>query len=153
MVLDPDPDWPIRRRRRPSRRCETMRNIGREEIDGAHDVGLSPRFLDFLLTGWREDVVDLTPVPHVKSLAQRRAALSAAFPGETLVVPTGNIRSRTFGGPYLFRGGSDFLWLTGDQDPNGVLVLHPTANGHDAILYVQPRSDVASGAQYLDRMD
>jgi Xaa-Pro aminopeptidase len=130
-----------------------MANIGREEISGAHDANIPKQFLDLMLTGWREDEVDLTPVPQAKQLARRRAQLSAAFPGDTLVIPTGNIRSRTFGAPYLFRGGSDFLWLTGDQDPNGVLVLHPSGDGHNAVLYVQPRSDIASGLQYLDRMD
>jgi Xaa-Pro aminopeptidase len=128
-------------------------NIGREEISGAHDAKLPKQFLDLMLTGWREDKVDLIPVPQVKNLALRRAMLSAAFPGDTLVIPTGNVHSRTFGAPHLFRGGSDFLWLTGDQEPNSVLVLHPTGTGHDAVLYVQPRSDIASGVQYLDRTD
>jgi Xaa-Pro aminopeptidase len=128
-------------------------NIGREELSGAHDTQIPQRFLDMMLTGWREDVPDAAPAPHVQHLARRRALLSAAFPGETLVIPTGNIRSRTFGAPYLFRGGSDFLWLTGDTDPDGVLVLHPAADGHDAVLHVRPRSDTASGSQYLDRGD
>lgn len=130
-----------------------MANIGREEVSGAHDSQIPKKFLDYMLTGWRIDEVDLTPVPQVKHLARRRTLLSAAFPGDTLVIPTGNIHSRTFGAPHLFRGGSDFIWLTGDQEPNSVLVLHPTATGHDAVLYVQPRSDIASGQQYLDRID
>jgi Xaa-Pro aminopeptidase len=130
-----------------------MANIGREEVSGAHDAEIPKKFLDFMLTGWRAEDVDLTPVPQAKNLAHRRALLSAAFPGDTLVIPTGNIHSRTFGAPHPFRGGSDFLWLTGDQEPNSVLVLHPTATGHDAVLYVRPRSDVSSGLQYLDRMD
>ncbi|MFI2369941.1 aminopeptidase P family protein [Streptomyces sp. NPDC018833] len=130
-----------------------MANIGREELSGSHDRAIPQRFLDLMATGWRTKEPDLTPVPQVKHLARRRALLSAAFPGDTLVIPTGNIHSRTFGAPYDFRAGSDFLWLTGDQEPDSVLVLHPTATGHDAVLYTQPRSDVASGAQYLDRMD
>jgi Xaa-Pro aminopeptidase len=128
-------------------------NIGREEVSGSHDTPMSQRFLDFMASGWQAEAINVAPVPQVKHLVQRRALLSAAFPGDTLVIPTGNIRSRTFGAPYLFRAGSDFLWLTGDQEPNSVLVLHPTATGHDAVLYMQPRSDVASGAQYLDRTD
>jgi Xaa-Pro aminopeptidase len=130
-----------------------MGNIGREEISGAHDARVPQKFLDLMTSGWREEDVDLTPVPQVKHLTQRRARLSAAFPGETLVIPTGNIHSRTFGAPYLFRGGSDFLWLTGDQEPNSVLVLHPAGDGHDAVLHVQPRSDASSGIQYLARVD
>jgi Xaa-Pro aminopeptidase len=137
----------------PEREENTLANIGREELTGSHDKAIPQGFLDFLATGWREEKVDLTPVPQVKHLAARRALLSAAFPGDTLVIPTGNIHSRTFGAPYEFRAGSDFLWLTGDQEPDSVLVLHPTATGHDAVLYARPRSDVASGAQYLDRID
>lgn len=140
--------------RRPlSKEKYALANIGREEGSGAHDGQIPQRFMELMATGWREQEIDLTPVPQVKHLARRRALLSAAFPGETLVIPTGTIRSRTFGGPYEFRAGSDFLWLTGDQEPNSVLVMHPTATGHDAVLYAQPRSDVASGVQYLDRMD
>ncbi|MET9426906.1 MULTISPECIES: aminopeptidase P family protein [unclassified Streptomyces] len=130
-----------------------MGNIGREEISGTHDRAIPEKFLDLMTTGWSKDEIDVAPVPHVKQLTRRRALLSAAFPGDTLVIPTGNIRSRTFGAPYEFRAGSDFLWLTGDQDPNSVLVLHPTATGHDPVLYAQPRSDSSTSAQYLDRMD
>ncbi|MGI5130991.1 aminopeptidase P family protein [Pseudonocardia sp. CA-107938] len=130
-----------------------MANIGREELSGAHDTEVPQRFLDLMLSGWREEGIDTAPAPHVEHLARRRALLSAAFPGDTLVIPTGNVHSRTFGAPYLFRGGSDFLWLTGDTDPDSVLVLHPAATGHDAVLYARPRSDTASGAQYLDRGD
>lgn len=131
-----------------------MTNIGREERAGAHDGVLPPRFADLMVDRWAPQEVDLTPVPHVEHLAARRAALSAAFPGELLVVPTGNIRSRTFGAPAPFRAGSDFLWLTGDAEPDSVLVLHPTGGGHDAVLYVRPRSDAAAGAaRYLDRTD
>jgi Xaa-Pro aminopeptidase len=138
---------------RKTQEDNALGNIGREEISGAHDTEIPQRFLDLMATGWRGEEVDLTPVPQAKNLAQRRASLSAAFPGDTLVIPTGHIRSRTFGAPYPFRAGSDFLWLTGDQEPASVLVLHPTATGHDAVLYVQPRSDAASGARYLDRVD
>jgi Xaa-Pro aminopeptidase len=130
-----------------------LRNIGREEVSGTHDSEIPRKFLDLMASGWSEQEADLTPTPQLKHLARRRSLLSDAFPGDTLVVPTGNLRSRTFGAPYDFRAGSDFLWLTGDQDPNAVLVLHPTATGHEAVLYAQPRSNPASGSMYLDRMD
>ncbi|SHH01287.1 Xaa-Pro aminopeptidase [Jatrophihabitans endophyticus] len=130
-----------------------MANIGREELAGAHDASVPKAFADLMTQGWRERDVDTTPVPHATHLARRRARLSTAFPGETLVVPTGAVRWRTFGAPYPFRAGSDLLWLTGDHDPDSVLVLHPTATGHDAVLYVRPRSDPSSGLQYLDRVD
>ena len=130
-----------------------MLNDARDETSGTHDAKLPEPFVDFLTSHWRDDAVDVTPAPHAPLLAHRRARLSEAFQGDLLVVPTGNVRSRTFGAPYLFRGGSDFLWLVGDDDPDSVLVMHPTPTGHDAVLYARPRSDASSGAQYLDRVD
>jgi len=125
----------------------------RDEISGTHDAELPQGFVDFLTSHWRDEPREVAAVPHASLLAGRRERLSEAFPGDLLVVPTGNIRSRTFGSPYPFRAGSDFLWLVGDDEPDSVLVMHPTASGHDAVLYARPRSDAASGAQYLDRMD
>ncbi|WP_406280778.1 aminopeptidase P family protein [Embleya sp. NBC_00896] len=129
-----------------------MGNIGKEELTGAHDTEIPAEFVEYMTSGRREQETVLVPVPQLDRMAARRAALSNAFPGETLVVPTGRIQWRTFGGPYPFRGGSDLLWLTADQDPNSVLVMHPIAGGHDAVLYVDPRHDPASGVGYLDRI-
>lgn len=130
-----------------------MLNDARDEISGSHDARLPATFVDFLTSHWRSDAVDVPVAPHLALLAGRRERLSEAFPGDLLVVPTGNIRSRTFGATYLFRGGSDFLWLVGDDEPDSVLVMHPTKTGHESVLYARPRSDASSGAQFLDRMD
>jgi Xaa-Pro aminopeptidase len=32
------------------------------------------------------------------------------------------------------------MWLTGEHDPDAVLIMRPTASGHDATLYIRPRS-------------
>ncbi|GAB4006265.1 aminopeptidase P family protein [Glycomyces albus] len=45
---------------------------------------------------------------------------------------------------FRFRAGSDFAWLTGDLDPEGVLVLHPVASGHEAVLYRRGRAGTES---------
>ena len=39
---------------------------------------------------------------------------------------------------YPFRPGTDFVWLTGEHDPDAVLVMRPAGGGHDATLYVRP---------------
>ncbi|HEX7746186.1 MAG TPA: aminopeptidase P family protein [Micromonosporaceae bacterium] len=91
-------------------------------------------------TGWREDSLHLGPRPEVPNYAKRRAALSAAFPGEALVIPTGKVKVRANDTEYPFRPGSDFAYLTGEYDPDSVLVLRPTGGGHDPILYTRPRS-------------
>ncbi|GGI08151.1 Xaa-Pro aminopeptidase [Isoptericola cucumis] len=85
--------------------------------------------------------------------AERRAQLSARFPGVRLVVPAGSLKVRSNDTDYRFRPHSAFAHLTGlgtDQEPDAVLVLHPTAAGegdpgadgtgsdHHAVLYVRP---------------
>lgn len=54
----------------------------------SHDPDFPERFLAFMRQGWRDTELPVTPRPEVPNYAKRRAALSAAFPGETLVIPT-----------------------------------------------------------------
>ena len=61
--------------------------------------------------------------------AKRRAALSAAFPGETIVIPSGREMVRANDTNFPFRPGSDFVYLTGEHDPESVLVLRPERLG------------------------
>jgi Xaa-Pro aminopeptidase len=106
----------------------------------SHDPDFPEKFLQFMRTGWREDGLSLGPRPEVPNFAKRRAALSAAFPGESLVIPTGPLKVRANDTEYPFRPGSDFAYLTGDYDPDSVLILRPNGSGHDAVLYTRPRS-------------
>ncbi|HEX6970200.1 MAG TPA: aminopeptidase P family protein [Micromonosporaceae bacterium] len=106
----------------------------------AHDPDFPPKFLEFMRGGWRDDSLTLSPRPETPNYAKRRAALSAAFPGETLVIPTGPLKVRANDTEYRFRPGSDFFYLTGDHDPDSVLVMRPNGDGHDAVLYMRPRS-------------
>ena len=103
----------------------------------SHDPDFPEAFLAFMRQGWRDTELPVGPRPEVPNYAKRRAALSAAFPGETLVIPTGGEKVRANDTDYPFRPGSDFAYLTGDHDPDSVLVLRP--NG-DATLYMRPRS-------------
>ncbi|MEV0810868.1 aminopeptidase P family protein [Micromonospora sp. NPDC050200] len=106
----------------------------------SHDPDFPQAFLDFMRQGWRDSTLPVGPRPEVPNHAKRRAALSAAFPGETLVIPTGTEKVRANDTDHPFRPGSDFAYLTGDHDPDSVLVLRPTGSGHDATLYMRPRS-------------
>jgi Xaa-Pro aminopeptidase len=106
----------------------------------SHDPDFPEAFLQFMRTGWRDDTRTAAPVPEAPHYAKRRAALSEAFPGETLVIPTGNEKVRANDTEYRFRPGSDYVYLTGDRDPDGVLLLRPGGSGHDAILYTRQRS-------------
>jgi Xaa-Pro aminopeptidase len=74
--------------------------------------------------------------------ARRRAAVSAAFPGERLVIPAGGLKVRSNDCDYIFRPHSAFAHLTGfgsDREPDAVLVLEPREDGsHESILYFRP---------------
>ncbi|NYF60183.1 aminopeptidase P family protein [Micromonospora purpureochromogenes] len=106
----------------------------------SHDPDFPQAFLDFMRQGWRDTTLPVGPRPEVPNHVKRRAALSAAFPGETLVIPTGTEKVRANDTDHPFRPGSDFVYLTGDHDPDSVLVLRPNGSGHDATLYMRPRS-------------
>src|SRR3712207_5812809 len=106
----------------------------------SHDPDFPEAFLQFMRGGWREDSLDVTARPEVPNYAKRRAALSDAFPGETLIIPTGNEKIRANDTDYPFRPGSDFVYLTGDHDPDSVLILWPSGSGHEAVLYSRQRS-------------
>ena len=72
---------------------------------------------------------------------RRREAVSAAFPGDRLVVPAGGLKVRSNDTDYVFRPHSAFAHLTGlgaDREPDAVLVLEPRDGGHDAVLYFRP---------------
>ncbi|MET0425048.1 MAG: aminopeptidase P family protein, partial [Actinoplanes sp.] len=117
----------------------------------SHDPDFPEAFLQFMRSGWRDDPLVVTPLPEAPNYEKRRAALSEAFPGETLVIPSGNEKVRANDTEYPFRPGSDFFYLTGDRDPDSVLVLHPTGAGHDAVLYTHQRNSKDTDAFFRSR--
>ncbi|MEV0900745.1 aminopeptidase P family protein [Actinoplanes sp. NPDC049802] len=117
----------------------------------SHDPDFPEAFLTFMRQGWREDPLTVTALPEVPNYAKRRAALSEAFPGETLVIPSGNEKVRANDTDYHFRPGSDFFYLTGDRDPDSVLILHPSGSGHDAVLYTRQRNSKDTDRFFRDR--
>ena len=91
--------------------------------------------------------------------AARRQVVSAAFPGERLVVPAGGLKVRSNDTDYVFRPHSAFAHLTGlgaDREPDAVLVLDPvheedgTPAGHEAVLYFLPLADRDSTEFFAD---
>ncbi|WP_406136935.1 aminopeptidase P family protein [Streptomyces sp. NBC_01089] len=106
---------------------------------------LYPRISDelsaLMRTGWADtERHDLTLAEQSPHAARRRAALSARFPGERLVIPSGNLKVRSNDDTYPFRPYSGYVHMTGDQVRDGALVLEPRADGgHDAYCYQLPR--------------
>ncbi|GLZ76726.1 Xaa-Pro aminopeptidase 2 [Actinorhabdospora filicis] len=102
---------------------------------------ISPELSALMRTGWadteRHDIRLDEQAPYA---AARREALSALFPGERLIVPSGRLKVRANDTTYPFRPFTGYVHLTGDQARECALVLEPRAEGgHDAVLYQLPR--------------
>jgi len=100
-------------------------------------------FREFVSSGWAPPSAGTpTQAPAAPYAALRRAAVSAAFPGERLVIPAGGLKVRSNDCDYVFRPHSAFAHLTGlgsDREPDAVLVLEPREDGsHESILYFRP---------------
>ncbi len=118
----------------------------------AHDPDYPDKLLSFMRTSWRDVALDVDRSVAADRFAARRTALSAAFPGHTLVIPSGREQLRSNDTFYPFRPGSDHVWLTGEHDPDAVLVMRPNGHaGHDATLYVRPRSPRDTDEFFRDR--
>src|SRR3954467_8321673 len=103
----------------------------------------SAAFKEFIAQGWAPRPSQLPDRAEAAPYAAaRRDAVSAAYPGERLVVPAGGLKVRSNDTDYVFRPHSAFAHLTGfggDQAPDAVLVLEPLPHGgHDAVLYFKP---------------
>ncbi|NEE51481.1 aminopeptidase P family protein, partial [Streptomyces sp. SID8455] len=97
------------------------------------------------------------PVPGAAWAARRRAAVSARFAGERVVVPSGGLKVRSNDFDYAFRPHSAYIHLTAEQGtgavPDSVLVFEPSGSGHEVTLFVRPRSprDPGAGSTELHR--
>jgi Xaa-Pro aminopeptidase len=119
----------------------------------SHDSGNPENLLRFMMTGWATPPESpATPVEGAEKFAARRAAVSRAFPGDTLIVPTGHEKIRANDTVYRFRPGTDFYYLTGNLEPGNVLVLVPADDGHAATLYCEPNPGKTDATFFTDRM-
>ncbi|MFI2611835.1 aminopeptidase P family protein [Kitasatospora sp. NPDC018619] len=123
---------------------------------GSHDLPVSPALASFMATGWAATPLPADArVPGYDRFPGRRARLSAAFPGERLVVPAGRLKVRCNDLDFRFRPHSAYAWLTGltgEDQADHVLVLEPAGpEGHEPVLYLRPRSPRDGGAFYRDR--
>lgn len=97
------------------------------------------RFTTYIRSNWADDA-GVIPEPREAApyAAARRATLSAQFTGQRLVIEAGLAKQRSNDTFYPFRAHSAFSHLTGwgsDSLPGSILVLEPTAVGHDATLF------------------
>ncbi len=102
----------------------------------AHDNALPDNLLRFMTSGWATPPsTPAAPVAGIERFAARRAKLAAAFPGDTIVVPTGHEKVRANDTSYRFRPGTDFYYLCGNLEPDNILVIAPSADVPVATLY------------------
>jgi Xaa-Pro aminopeptidase len=102
-------------------------------------VPVSSSFQDFISSGWA-DRADVTPEPREQApfAAARRERVSSLYAGKRLIVPAGSAKVRSNDTDYPFRAHSAFAHLTGwgaDAVSGSVLVMEPTADGHESTLY------------------
>ena len=100
---------------------------------------VSETFAQYISGQWAERDEPL-PAPRAQAAfaAQRRRRISALHPGARLIIPAGAAKVRSNDTDYAYRAHSAFAHLTGwgsNSVPGAVLVLEPTADGHDATLY------------------
>jgi Xaa-Pro aminopeptidase len=120
----------------------------------SHDIPLPEHLREAIARDWDP----APPMPHPARpevapwAAARRAALSAKFPGQAIVVPAGGLKVRANDTDYPFRAASAFTWLTGETAADAVLVMTPRADGHDAVLYVREYAQPGEVHYFTDRV-
>jgi Xaa-Pro aminopeptidase len=120
----------------------------------SHDIPMARQLQEAIAADW----APAAPMPHPARpdgapwTARRRAALSAALPGRLIAVPAGPLVTRANDTEYAFRAASSFTWLTGETVEDAVLVLTPTTDGHDAVLYLREYAKPGEVRYFTSRM-
>jgi Xaa-Pro aminopeptidase len=111
-------------------------------------------FAEYISSNWAETP---DPVPalreHARFAAERRARVSAMHRGQRLILPAGDLKTRSNDTEYAYRAHSAFAHLTGwgsDTVPGSVLVLEPTADGHVATVYLRESAKHDSSEFYAN---
>jgi Xaa-Pro aminopeptidase len=119
----------------------------------SHDTATPEALIDFMMRDWEGKAPGMPPaIAHADAYLARRRSLSAKFPAETLVIPTGHEKTRANDTHYRFRPGSDFFWLTGNHEPDCVLVMEPkSGGGHRDLLFVEPNPGRSDPTFFTDR--
>jgi Xaa-Pro aminopeptidase len=133
---------------------EAAETTTESKATASHDTPMSDELRAAIARDW--DAAPVMPHPArpdgAAYAARRRAALSAAFPGQLVVVPAGPLRARANDTDYAFRAGSSFTWLTGETVESAVLVMTPNAGGHDSTLYIVEYAAPGQLEYFTDRV-
>ncbi len=100
---------------------------------------VSETFTQYIASQWAQrPAIAPSAREQAAFAADRRSRISAMHPGKRLIIPAGAAKTRSNDTDYPYRAHSAFAWLTGwgsDSVPGSVLVLEPSADGHQAALY------------------
>ena len=118
-----------------------------EKKDGTrtHDAPNADALKNFMSSGWAPSPLDgVKPAEYLAFVEKRRKILSAKYPNKRLIFPAGSQKVRSNDTYFKFRAHTEFTYYTGisaqDVNPDSVLILEPNGSGHDALLFVHPRS-------------
>lgn len=116
---------------------------------GHRGAGIPAHVAEVFGHGWAGTDVAARPVSGATWASERRAAVSARFPGERIVIPSGGLKVRSNDFDYAFRPHSAYVHLTAEQGtravPDSVLVFEPSGSGHQVTLFIRPRSPRGTG--------
>jgi len=119
----------------------------------SYDSDAPPNLVQFMLKHWKVTPLKTKPLAAAAFHRARREALSRMFPGELLIVPTGERKLRAGDQFYPFRPGSDFYYLTGCHEPDCVLALVPSGRtGHRSVLFAEPNPGKTDASFFTDRV-
>ena len=128
-----------------------------ESKDGSrkYDAANPKPLADFMKTGWAptplEGIVPSEAIPFCKARIEK---LSKKYPGKRVILPAGSLKVRSNDTDYRFRPHSAFSYFTGvtgsDAVPDSVFLLEPKGDGHEALLFIHPRSSRDSDEFYRD---
>ena len=110
-----------------------------------HDIPIADAMTEFMKEGWAPSpLTGVNPHPSILFTKIRREKLSKQYPGSRLIFPSGSLKVRSNDSDYPFRAHSAYSWFTGivasDCVPDSIFVMEPNGSGHDALLFIHPRS-------------
>jgi len=111
-------------------------------------------FTQYISGQWAQTPETLPPPrEHASYAAKRRARISAMHPSKRLILPAGDLKTRSNDTEYAYRAHSAFAHLTGwgaDTVAGSVLVMEPTADGHVATIYLRESAKHGSSEFYAN---
>jgi Xaa-Pro aminopeptidase len=127
-------------------------NANKVPTRNAYDADVPQNLLNFMLKSWNPKARQMPKIlRNAASFLRRRERLSQRFPGELLVVPAGHRKVRANDMYYGFRPGADFYYLTGAIEPDCILVLLPSGDAHEQLLFVEANPGKTDATFFTDR--